>query len=393
VGGATQLNQAPYNYTWLGPKEDTPPYGYFSHSIADVNSSKTYLAGGITALDALTVNYRTVGLIANFPNSTPGVQFSPNFRVTGRMVPAIPYTTWPEPFDYPTATTHVDDVPFYHSGTSYLYFTGAEQHKYNSTLLPLGSTNNFMNIYYNALGDINSSYAPESRALKAMSQVGLVFDREKHVSKGEVIEIPIRVSSSVHLGALTMGLTYRNDLIEVVGSNYGSDFIRIDHAGGDVMIGWYNTDGLMLSDDDVVAVLKVRVLADLSAGMNLFELDGTTELADVNAQVIRGVDLKSTTLITGAEGIGEITATNYPNPFSGSTVISYSLPESGKVRLAVYNKLGQEVAVLIDESQEAGVHTVQLSGASLNPGVYHYRIVLTGSSDTHTATRSMIVVD
>jgi hypothetical protein len=335
VGSAFQLNEAPYNYTWLGPKTETPPYGYFSHSIADVNSSKTYLAGGITALDALTTNYRTVGLIGSFPNSTPGVQFSPNFRVTGRMVPELPYSTWPLYFDYPTATTHVDDVPFYHSGVSYLYFTGAEQHKYSSTVLPLQSKNNFINIYYNALGDINSSYVPESGTFKSQPDVTLIFDNVLKVSKGDIINIPVRIDRSAEVGAITLGLSYRNDLIEVVGTDYTSDFVRIDHKAGIVKLGWFNIEGIRLNANDNIVVLTVRVLTDIDATTDLFTLDPSTELADITANVMHNIDLKSSSLETGGIAGSELTATNYPNPFITNTTISYSLPESGHLQIVV----------------------------------------------------------
>jgi hypothetical protein len=392
VGGAHALNQPPYNFQWLGDNTLNPPYGYFSHSIADVNSSKPYAFGGITALDALTTNYRVVGLIHSFPNSTPGVQFSPNFRVTGRMVPQIPYVTWPMPFDWPTSVSHEDDVPFYHSGVSYLYFTGAEQHKYASTVLPLGSKNNYINIYYSALGDINASYVPEATNLKSGNGPSLIIDRTKPVAKGMITEVPIRVGSSVHLGALTMGLRFRNDLIEITGSNYGPDFININQGEGTVKIGWYSPEGVLLGDDEAVVVLQVRILADLTAQDILLELDNTTEFADIYAGVIHGVELKSTALVTGRETAGELTATNYPNPFNVSTRISYSLPGDGNVQIEVFNKLGQVVTRLVDAYQEEGVHQVELSGDALAPGIYYYRITLVTKDQTFTVTRNMIVV-
>ncbi|MXW64400.1 MAG: choice-of-anchor B family protein [Bacteroidetes bacterium SB0662_bin_6] len=65
---------------------------------------------------------------------------------------------------------------------------------------------------------------------------------------------------------------------------------------------------------------------------------------------------------------------NYPNPFNPETMIRYALPQSSKVRLAVYDLLGQEVAVLVDGSRPAGHHTVRFDGGDLPSGSYVYRL-------------------
>jgi hypothetical protein len=65
---------------------------------------------------------------------------------------------------------------------------------------------------------------------------------------------------------------------------------------------------------------------------------------------------------------------NYPNPFNPTTVISYQLPVASTVRLAVYDILGREVAVLVNEKKGPGSYTVRFSATGLASGVYLYRI-------------------
>jgi glucuronoarabinoxylan endo-1,4-beta-xylanase len=79
---------------------------------------------------------------------------------------------------------------------------------------------------------------------------------------------------------------------------------------------------------------------------------------------------------------------NYPNPFNPSTVIKFSIPESGFVSLKVFNILGQEVANLLNESKEAGVYEVSFDASSLTTGMYIYRI----QSGNFTATRKMVLI-
>lgn len=65
---------------------------------------------------------------------------------------------------------------------------------------------------------------------------------------------------------------------------------------------------------------------------------------------------------------------NYPNPFNPSTTIRYSLPHTSFVTLTVYNTLGQRVAQLVNEQQQAGNHDVVFRGDGLASGVYFYRL-------------------
>ena len=56
---------------------------------------------------------------------------------------------------------------------------------------------------------------------------------------------------------------------------------------------------------------------------------------------------------------------NYPNPFNPVTTIQFSMPETGEVKLVVYNILGEQVALLMNENKEAGVHTINFNASEL----------------------------
>jgi len=65
---------------------------------------------------------------------------------------------------------------------------------------------------------------------------------------------------------------------------------------------------------------------------------------------------------------------NYPNPFNPSTNINYSIAEAGLVKIAVYNLLGQEVALVVNEFKEAGQHNISFNASGLPSGAYFYSI-------------------
>jgi hypothetical protein len=67
-------------------------------------------------------------------------------------------------------------------------------------------------------------------------------------------------------------------------------------------------------------------------------------------------------------------AQNYPNPFNPTTILEYGLPAESRVRLEVFNTLGQRVALLVDEIQSAGNHKQLFTADGLASGIFFYRL-------------------
>ncbi len=79
---------------------------------------------------------------------------------------------------------------------------------------------------------------------------------------------------------------------------------------------------------------------------------------------------------------------NYPNPFNPSTIISYSLSQSGKVVLKVFNSIGEEVAELVNKEMNAGNYSVKFDATNLSSGIYFYRI----SAGNFVKTNKMLLI-
>jgi predicted GH43/DUF377 family glycosyl hydrolase len=79
---------------------------------------------------------------------------------------------------------------------------------------------------------------------------------------------------------------------------------------------------------------------------------------------------------------------NYPNPFNPSTTIRYGLPQQSHMNLAVYNTLGEQVAVLKNGEEEAGYHDVTFNASTLPSGVYFYRLQV----GSYVETRKLCLV-
>jgi hypothetical protein len=79
---------------------------------------------------------------------------------------------------------------------------------------------------------------------------------------------------------------------------------------------------------------------------------------------------------------------NYPNPFNPSTTINFGLPKASNVKLIVYDILGREVIVLVNEFKTAGTYKVDFDAANLSSGVYFYTIKV----NDFTATKKMLLI-
>lgn len=78
---------------------------------------------------------------------------------------------------------------------------------------------------------------------------------------------------------------------------------------------------------------------------------------------------------------------NYPNPFNPTTSISYSIKEMGLVTLKIFDVLGREVSVLVNEIKEPGKYSINFDASKLSSGVYIYYI----NAGSFTSSKKMIL--
>ena len=165
-------------------------------------------------------------------------------------------------------------------------------------------------------------------------------------------------------------------------------FLSSNRTPGQLDIGAVKVDGRGASGEGALVDLVFKtdaapVAADFQVSESvLIGLDGNM---DAPARVDVG-DLKP---LPDRFGLDR----NMPNPFNPATVIGYQMPDAGRVRLTVYNLLGQEVRVLVDEQREAGSFTATWDGRDnlgrrVASGVYLYRM----QAGDFTATKRMLLL-
>ncbi|HLT24511.1 MAG TPA: T9SS type A sorting domain-containing protein, partial [Ignavibacteria bacterium] len=102
-------------------------------------------------------------------------------------------------------------------------------------------------------------------------------------------------------------------------------------------------------------------------------------------EVITGVG-SNTGEIPAAYSLGQ----NYPNPFNPETKISFDIAgsKSSNVKLIVYNSLGEKAGELVNQVLTPGSYSYTFKGAGLPSGVYYYKLI----TDGFTETKKMLLV-
>lgn len=186
-------------------------------------------------------------------------------------------------------------------------------------------------------------------------------------------------------------------------------FVEAREPDGNLLKTGAGRETLFLASDRRPGVLDVAAARVVGGGVSgegglvelVFRVTDTPSASDfqISESVLIGID-GSVDLLSHVE-IGNLEALpdrsgldpNAPNPFNPSTVIGYRLAEAGEVRLAIYNLLGQEVRVLVNERQEAGGFTATWDGTDelgrrMASGVYLYRMQVGAFS----AVRRMVLL-
>lgn len=83
---------------------------------------------------------------------------------------------------------------------------------------------------------------------------------------------------------------------------------------------------------------------------------------------------------------------NFPNPFNPSATIAYQLTTDSRVRLKIYNMLGQEVVTLLDGDRPAGFHQEVWNASSVASGTYIYRMVATDASGKEIVEKKVMTL-
>lgn len=143
-----------------------------------------------------------------------------------------------------------------------------------------------------------------------------------------------------------------NQMFEIQRSNSNTDFVTI---------GYVNGAGTTTEEQNYSYTDRTVATGNYSYRLKQIDFDGSYHYSSIVEVDVQGP-------LTFA------LLQNYPNPFNPTTNIKYSVPTASNVKLAVYNTIGEEVAVLVNGFVQEGFYEVTFNASSLPSGVYFYKL-------------------
>ncbi|MBP8040903.1 MAG: M4 family metallopeptidase [Bacteroidales bacterium] len=240
-----------------------------------------------------------------------------------------------------------------------------------------------------------------------------VSDEMITTTREEYFEVPLRTSTQIEdFAALGLELAYPNKDYKLVsaampGSENKNIPVKINPAFEDILTA--NDDLLVTDVDGIIRVvyassnffdvktndklitLGFQALTHQGAGELPFYLNGTGVIGNQYGREFDDAYLIMPKLfVQGSSTDAGFEFSGYPNPFSESTILTYSLPESGVVKISVFNTLGELVSELVNEPMDAGKHTVTFTGKDLPQGMYSFRLEFSGTNKSQHLILKMV---
>ena len=227
--------------------------------------------------------------------------------------------------------------------------------------------------------------------------------------------VPVNVSAGLPAGAYVSCIYIdpsNADNVIVILSNYGIPSLWSSTNGG---TNWTDISGNLEENPDgsgngpscrwatsvsgngvtiyyVATSTGLYSTTNLNGNATVWAQEGANTIGNVVCTMVQGRDVDgfvavgthgkgvySASLVTGIEDETTgpntyVLSQNYPNPFNPSTTINFTLPQSNKVKLTLFDAVGREVKEIASKEFSAGVHSVKFNAVNLSSGVYFYKI-------------------
>ena len=339
--------------------------GLFLSSIAIDAVTLLYMDVSNHEYEVITATQNMVGklkcFLGDFASTGPPISYNTgDGLINGTDMSAFTLAYW----------SHYDDSPTTLYKSKYDIGPTTPARYYFGTPVPDGT------IGFEDLAIFSMGYSKTASGTLPDNPKPVVFSLDNIFREANgTLRLPVRISGSVNdVRAYSLKLNYSSDMeytgVEMAGEMLeGTNFLIGKSETGKVYTdGAFLGTGTGLSKEGVIAyvLFNEKTQGNHNASIesviarNSGNLDFEVNFTGMNS----GVGVPTTFNLSQ----------NYPNPFNPVTKIEYALPNDAKVSIKIYDMLGREVNVLVNEVKKAGYYSVEWNGNQLSSGVYFYKM-------------------
>lgn len=355
-------------YDYSGPWEaaayhNSPLYSVSQQSSSIHNSVKAYLSKGMPSQKIMTgIPFYGYQLTASGPYAAHTKNEGKS--ITYANIPPLIKQGWNYYWDESVKVPYLKDK----SGTQFITFDDTNSVKHKSDYI---IRNNLSGAIIWELRQDYSSGAPQPllsavrQYLKTPSENSPAAVRLKSPENGLVSD--------------TTAFTFRwNPAYPVVSYSF--------QLSADSLFGTYavNKTGITFNSLTVSSLQRGKSYYWRVAGYNSA---GTGQWSDVWTIKLESMQTAVNDFLSEAKDKEEPELNNYPNPFNPLTRIRYTVISAGNVSLKVFDIIGKEIAVIVDEQQQPGTYEYNFNGKGLTSGIYFYQL----KTGDRILTRKMVL--
>ena len=247
------------------------------------------------------------------------------------------------------------------------------------------------NFYGLCVGDVNGSNVPGPGKAER-NTIELIRDGLVELVAGQTADIPVRIMNSARVGAVSLILTYPDDLITIEDVIMNRKGMIYNASGSQLRIVWSELEPMDFAERDVLLTLRIRAAGMLASSSGGFISESGSELADAFGNPVPFVVLSAPELLFVQEN--EITGAMvsiYPNPAIGVVHIEYDLIENSDVHIRILSVEGREVLNTVFADQQPGKAKQHLDLHGVANGVYLVEADVIGRSSHESKVLKLVI--
>jgi len=242
----------------------------------------------------------------------------------------------------------------------------------------IGGTNISQDFYGLCVGDVNGSYVPQP-GMKSSSGVLMSYSDTIFVQPEQEFDLPVWVDKDLSLSAVSLVIELPSEKIQVLDVKMNSGTVIYHMFGNSLRMAWSEIEPLELSQGGEMLWVRMKIIrSQIENEIIQAHITNECELADVDANVLRGVTLKTKTikLLASSHPASEVsnsTLTIIPNPNTGQFRVQIAQTISGTFDLILVDTKGTQIRALNNIQINAGLSS-PIDFKGIPAGVYYLKL-------------------